>query len=144
MPLFSLYSASIKPLRRLHEASNKTLYVACMTCESSYVLALYYQAVADSGAAVAAVESLKKAIKDGPEHAGAIHALAWHQVHTHTLTIHTSLPPTSLPPTFLASHLLASHLLASHLLHISPLSSSELTPRKLLVYEALSYSCMRP
>jgi hypothetical protein len=139
MPLFSLYSASIKPLRRLHEASNKTLYVACMTCESSYVLALYYQAVADSGAAVAAVESLKKAIKDGPEHAGAIHALAWHQVHTHTLT-HTHLLASHL----LASHLLASHLLASHLLHISPLSSSELTPRKLLVYEALSYSCMRP
>ena len=67
------------------------------------MLALYYQAVADSGAAVAAVESLKKAIEDAPEHAGAIHALAWHQVHTHTLT-HT-------------------HVLASHFLHTSPLSS---------------------
>jgi len=88
------------------------------------VLALYYQNVADSGAAVAAVESLKKAIKDGPEHAGAVHALAWHQVHTHTHT-HT-------------------HLLASHLLYTSPLCSSELTPRHLLVYQALSYSCMRP
>ena len=63
------------------------------------MLALYYQAVADSGAAVAAVESLKKAIKDGPEHAGAIHALAWHQVHTHTPShTHPSLPPTSYTP----------------------------------------------